>query len=342
MRALKQSLVALTAGICLVTATAVVAIDPPTAEEFLAAQKQYNATLIDSLVAEGTPRAMTLAASAISYGREGYESNVEMQRTLLARATALAPNDAWVQWIAAVYLPRSKIVSEPALALQRIEPGNGAIWMFQLAAASEARDEKGITEALVRIGAAHSFDDHFGDAMVEWLRVVRTYPMPQTGNDASAQASSQMPLIMAVNRAAATSSVSYAIATRACESTSQPLAIDRREACLAAGRLMLKESAGLISMRVGASLLRLAHAEDATEVTRNADYFMNEASELSRSAMFDSAELERYQADWLQSRSEVQAITNQLKRAGVPLLAPNDWNEDPYGNLAKIARQKDG
>ncbi|MEO7934966.1 MAG: hypothetical protein ABIR27_01790 [Dokdonella sp.] len=342
MRALRHSLVAFSVVASMATAMSALAIDPPTTANFDAAFKQYNATLIDLLVAEGTPRSMTLAATAITYGPEGSTKNVEQRRALLARAATMAPDDAWVQWIAAMNLPRSPTLSEPALALQRIEPDNGAAWLLQLAAASEAKDEHGITEALARIGASRHFDEHFGTAMSEWLKVLRAHPMPQLATEESKEASGQMPMIMAVSRAAAISLTNFTSPTQACKSTDQPLAADRREACIAVGRLMLKESKTVMSMQAGAALLRLAGAEEAVEATRNADYFMKKAFDLSRFAMLIPAGLERYQADWLRTGSEVQAMKNQLTQAGIPLLPPKDWNEDPYGNLAKMAEQNNG
>ncbi len=342
MRNLRQSLVAFAVVAGMATVAAAVTIDPPAKQDFDSRFKQYNETLIDTLVADGTPRAMALAATAITYGRQGDETSVDRRRALLARAAAMAPDDAWVQWIAAMNLPRSEVVSEPALALQRIEPDNGAAWLFQLAAAYEAKDENGITEALARIGASRHFDEHFGDAMSEWLKVVRAHPMSQLATKGSEQASGQMPMIMAIGRAAAISLTNLTSPKRACKPTEQPLAADRREACIAVGRLMLKESKTAMSMQTGAALLRLAGAEEAVEATRNADYFMKKAIDLSRFAMLIPAGLERYEADWLQTGSEVQAIKNQLTQAGIPLLPPEDWNEDPYGHLAKMTVQKNG
>jgi hypothetical protein len=166
--------------------------------------------------------------------------------------------------------------------------------------------------------------------------------MPQLVTQSSEQASGQMPMISAVSRAAAISLTNYTGPMRACKPTGQPLAADRREACIATGRLMLKESKTVVSMQTGASLLRLAGAEDVIEVTRAADYFMEEASDLSASVQFDPVEVERFQTDWEQTGSEIQAIKNRMTRAGIPLLPPADWNEDPYGNLAKIAAQNNG
>src|SRR5690606_3145416 len=106
----------------------------------------------------------------------------------------------------------------------------------------------------------------------------------------------------------------------ACKSPDSPLAADRREACLAAGRLMLNESNTLDSMQIGVGLLHRAAAGDIDEITRNAEYFTREYAVLASSALADPVEFARYQADWLQTRNEIQVARNLLTRAGIPLL----------------------
>jgi hypothetical protein len=86
MRALKHSLAAFATVASMAAAMPALAIDAPTTGDFDAEFKQYNATLIDSIVAEGTPRAMTLAATAITYGGQSGEASIQRQRALLARA----------------------------------------------------------------------------------------------------------------------------------------------------------------------------------------------------------------------------------------------------------------
>lgn len=337
----KRVLFATISGMCLMTGTSVMALDPPTTEELAAALNEHNAALIDTLMADGSPRALTLAATAMAYPLGNPEGSAETQINLLARAAQMAPDDAWVQWIAAVNFQPSETVSEPALALQRLEPDNGAVWMFQLQAANLAEDSAAVTDALARIGAARKFDDRYVASALEWLKVLRNFPTPAPFVDAAEPTSERDALIAAFGRGSAISMVNYTPATRACKPQDQALAADRRAACLAAGRLMLTESNTSISMRIGAALLRLAGADDAAEITRNIDYLTQKYGVVATQALEDPNEFERYQADLLQTRSEVQAMKNMLTRAGVPLLPPSNWNEDPSGSVAAAAKRKD-
>ena len=331
------------AGVCMLAATTVTASDLPDTEESIAAQRKYNASVIDVLVADGTPRALVLAATAMSYGGETSRAGVDGQRELLlGRAVQMAPDDALVQWLAAVYALPANTLSEPATALQRIEPDNGAVWLFQLAAASRAKDSTGVTEALARIGASRRFDNHYVDYSLAWLAMSpeSTLPEPNAHNDE--QGTAPLPLFMAIARAAALVLPNYVIPIQACKSVDQPLATDRREACIAAGRLMLNESSTLISMRIGAALLRLAGAEDADEINRNTEYFVQEYTLLSSTALEDPEEIARFQADWLQTHNELTVAKNMLARAGIPILPPANWESDSKSTMARIARPKDG
>ncbi len=341
MHVLKRILVSSIAAICLAASATGMADDLASAKEAMATQARSNAILIDTLLADGKPRALVLAATTSKYPGEDIAKDTERRRTLLYRAAQLAPDDAWVQWVSAVNTPPADTLSEAATALQRLEPDNGAVWLFQLQAASLAHDSKGVTEALARIGAAHKFDDYFVASATEWLKVFHAHPLPEVYALVGENAPERMGLVMAISYASAMSMANYATPTRACKSTGQPLAEDRRAACLAAGRLMLNESTTLISMRIGAALLRLAGAEDTDEITRNAEYFIQEYAVLSNSAFEDAAEFERYQADWLQTRDELQVAKNLLTRAGIPLSPPADWKPDHKAFMARILPPKD-
>ena len=78
-------------------------------------------------------------------------------------------------------------------------------------------------------------------------------------------------------------------------------------------------------MQIGQGLLRLAGAGDIADITRNVGYLTQEYARLFNSALEEPAEFARYQADWLQTRNEIQIAKNLLTRAGIPLLPPADW-----------------
>lgn len=324
MDTLKRILVAAIAGLCMAAAPAALATDHSPDDEATALARADDARVIDNLLAEATPRSMALAASAMMPLGEDADEVAQGRRELLEKAARLAPDDAWVQWMAALDAASADAVTEPALALQRLQPDNGAVWLFQLQAAARANDSTGVNKALAQLGAAHHFESPFMATARAWLEFYRSHPQLQpTGFAAEPPASAA--LTMAIARAAALAMPNYASLMAACKSSNAPLAADRRETCLAAGRLMLDHSSTLVSMQIGHGLLRLAAAGDLAEITRNAEYLTLEYARLSSSALEDPAEFTRLQADWLQASNEIQIAKNLLTRAGMPLLPPVDW-----------------
>ena len=332
MHHLKNLVVSLIMGLGLALSSSGIAETAPQAAQDQAAMQKYNEQLTEALLAEGTPRSTVLAATSMVYADKGSRSAIdERRRELLDRAAQMAPDDAWVQWMAAMSRQPADTLSAPALALQRLEPDNGAVWLFQLQVATRAKDNKGITDALERIAASSHFDEYFTATAFEWRKFLLGFPLPEPGVVANAGklTTEQMAMIAAIARAAATAMPSYSSPISACKSKEQPLTADRREACLAAGRLILNESNTLMSRQIGVALLRLAEADDAAEINRNTKYFMEEYSLASIAELEDPDKFERWQADWLQTGNEIQAARNMLIRAGIPLLPPADWQPAP-------------
>ncbi|HET9032505.1 MAG TPA: hypothetical protein VFN25_06330 [Dokdonella sp.] len=320
-----------------------VAKDARQAAQDQAAMQKYNEQLIDALLAKGTPRAIALAATSLSYADRGSRPAIDERRLeLLDRAAQMAPDDAWVQWLAVAGATPSGSLSEPLLALQRLAPDNGAIWLFQLRRATQAKDNSGINEALHRIGASSHFDDYFTTNATEWLKFLRDYPLPETYAIADKAMTERMVLISANSRAAATYLPGAFSAISVCKPKSEPLTADRRAACLAAGRLMLNQSSSLSSMAAGAAVLRAAQAADTDDITRNQKYFTEEYAIAANEAIANPDEIESYVSDWIQTRNEVQFARNLLTRAGIPLLPPADWKPDPQRFHSRItARNSD-
>lgn len=340
LNTLKQLLLASVAGACMAAVSTVVAVDLPAQEEAMAFAQQHNDIVIETLLADGTPRSLTLAATAMLPIGENANAIVQKRKELFERAAQSAPDDPWVQWMAALNASSSDAVSEYAVALQRLEPDNGAIWLFRLQAASRAKDDKGMTDALARMGEARIYKGPFVTTALEWLKFYRANPViPPPGFTVEPSAASVF--AMAVARAAAVAMPPNFAPMAACKSKDQALQTDRREACLAAGRLMLTQSNTLNTKLTGTALLRLAGAEDAAEVRRNFDYFRQEYSLASNSAFKDPAEFARYQADWVQTQNEVEVARNLLTRSGIPLSPPADWKSDQKAFMARLSAQND-
>ena len=330
MRFVKQVVVASLAGVYMLLATSTLAQDPPAHSDEAARMQQYNASVVDALLAEGTPRSMVLAATSLTTFGQDANANQQRKYDLLKQAAQRAPDDAWVQWFAALHADPDENVSEPALVLQRLEPDNGAIWLFQLNAATHTKDSAGITDALVRIGASRTFDDHFVAYTLEWLKFFQAHPKSLEIIDVGELAPANQPLVAAIARAAAMSIPSFKGTLSACRSGELSLSEERHEACLAAGRLIANESKTFLSQAIGIAMLSKVGAEDAAELKRNKDYLTWISIGVFDDAMNDPQEFARYQADFVQTGSEIQAVKNSLTRAGFPLLPPTDWKPEPY------------
>ena len=334
MRFMKQIAIASLAGVCMLVATSTLAQEPSVRLDEMARMQQYNASVFDALLAEGSPRSMVLAATSLTLFGQDAKADQQRKYDLLKRAAQMAPDDAWVQWFAALHADPAENLPESALSLQQLEPDNGAIWLFQLSAATRAKDSAGITDALVRIGASRTFDDHFVAFTLEWLNFFQAHPklreIIDEASDEVEVAPSAIPFVMAISRAAAVAIPSFKDTISACRAGELSVSDERREACLSAGRLIANESKTFLSQMIGIAMLSSSGAEDAAELKRNKDYLTRISIGVSNDQLKDPQEFARYQADFVQTGSEIQAVKNSLTRAGIPLLPPADWKPEPY------------
>lgn len=333
MHFLKRIAMASLAGMCMLAATSTLAVDPPAHPDETARQQHDNALLVDALLAEATPRSMVLAATSLFSMGPDAQAIQQRKYDLLKQAAQRAPDDAWVQWFAALHADPAEGESKAALVLQQLEPDNGAVWLLPLSTATRANDDAGITDALARIGTSPRFDDRFIAFTLEWLDFFRAHPGFLGGTDKNGAAHSTPALDMAIGRAAALAMPNLADALRACRSIEQPLTVKRREACLDAGRLIANESNTFTAQALGIAMLRSAGAEDVAELTRSHAYLARMSVGVFDGLHEDPQALARYQSDLLKTGSEIQAVRNALTRAGTPLVPPADWKPDAYPQL---------
>ncbi|MEO8012321.1 MAG: hypothetical protein ABI650_11800, partial [Dokdonella sp.] len=94
--------------------------------------REVNRKIVDTLSVEGTPRALILASMVQPFVDRESDDAI----ALIDRARALAPDDAFVQWFAAMRGTPADGSSDALHAMQRLEPGNGAVWIVALQRAS--------------------------------------------------------------------------------------------------------------------------------------------------------------------------------------------------------------
>lgn len=290
-----------------------------------AATSRYNAELVDEL-ARADPLSMALAATLLRVTEEASSAPAASQGDLLAEAARRAPDDVLVQWLAALHAPADAALSPAARALLRLESGNGAAWMFASQAAARANDADGVTEALRRIGTAARFDTHFADVALAWERVFRAHPAPPSAERTAGFQIDEQPLIRGIASATAVAMPAFRPLIRACAPADRvPLGTERREACIAAGRLMVDHSAEQSSRAVGALILDKTDAPDRETARRTYDYLQQTYSAALASVQTDETAYRQFAADWRETRSETAVIERMLARAGLPRTPPADW-----------------
>jgi hypothetical protein len=294
------------------------------------ASLEYNASVVNTLLAKGDPRSLAFAATMLPLLGDAQSTDGKARSDLLAEAVQQGPDDVLVQWLGALYMTPDARTSPAARALLRLEPENGAAWMFPLQAALAANDADGVTGALRHIGAATRFDVHFADFSLAWATFYREHPAPVPQGRPTGFHSDEQPLVAGIASAAAMAMPAFQYLVRACKVNEVPLTTDRREACIAAGRLMFSQSAEQISRGLGVALLRNADAPGHEQARRTVDYLGQMYTQVSESLDSDPAMYQQFESDWQETRSETAVIERTLTRAGVPLVPPADW-EPPKG-----------
>jgi hypothetical protein len=314
------------------------------------AREAYQATVADALVRSDRPRDWALAATLLSLREQPAEPvSYPTRDELLERAARAAPDDAIVQWLAA--LDRSAAATgsidaamgAAAAALTRLEPDNAGAWLSALVVASRRDDAAGVDAALARIASGTRFDDHFAGTLHAWLDVQDRFPPPPAvvPTDDFATRWPAMPtatLQSIVGFAAAFAQVSataipgYQVLFAACQPDGTA-AWRRRADCEHAGRLMLGQGRSFIARTIGFALLRDLDALTAADqrARRQLGWYQQKSYEATGHARGDAAAIEAYQADWRHLDDEIEVTRRALRRAGLPDSPPAGWIGAPPG-----------
>jgi hypothetical protein len=329
MLSLKRAAVTITASFLLaVLPFAAAMTEKEGIAESTAAQRAYQHVLFDSLIATATPRALILAAMAeptLWTGVRDQVNQTTQRDKLFQQAAWQAPDDAFVQWFTATGAHQDSVRSDSADALLRIEPDNGAAWIFQLNAAASAKNYAEVTAALAGIGNASRFDDRLEELTLEWLAILRKHPPPFNADSVDGNAGidpAAIPLIGSIAHAAAVAIPAYKSLIDSCRPGDAPLPADRGAACTAAGRLITNKATTFSSRSIGLVLLRNTSAAEYESAARHLAHLQQQSIELSNNTFANPIEVARFEADLGETGSEIQVIERQLVRAGKPLAPP--------------------
>ncbi|HVT31706.1 MAG TPA: hypothetical protein VHE32_03615 [Rhodanobacteraceae bacterium] len=302
----------------------------------LAQYQQTQLSLYDALVADSSPRTQVLA------GRLYFDDTDLRLRPkvadVVARAGNFAPDDAFVQWMAADVGRYStsqcgpvKYPEREVAALVRLEPDNAAALSYAAALAQAKNDADATDEALARMAAAKRADDHAGEEIATWRAVYLAHPPSDDqgleasleGRDAPEQAALQHALMKTSFRSAPTSD---ALASACKPDANSARTWQRIGWCVDAGLLLAQKGNSFALRDEGVAMLDAAGAtsEDLADLRRGLAWLKaNAASYVNTNAFSDTPE-ER-DADWEGAPSEIEATRRRLARLGLPATPPASW-----------------
>jgi len=106
--------------------------------------------------------------------------------------------------------------------------------------------------------------------------------------------------------------------------------------CAQVGRSMMAHSSSLISRQIGRVLLRTS-GQATTEDIANARVvewqYEQWGSLLAANSEDEAAYAKETAADWIDTGDEIKVVQLELRRRGIPLTPPNDWQ--PHGRDGK-------
>lgn len=287
---------------------------------------KYTIALRESLIEQGSARALTLASMVHSDS-----VSTSDKAALLQRARAQDPDSPLINWLIALNDKDDARAAEARETLSRVEPTNGALLLVALESL-DADNGAGMDSTLAHFALAKYYDDHLGDVIGAWLDQFEAHP--ELAFEPPLEAKHEMdgsaaPLVQAIAYGASVAMPGYQILLRACSKESIALAPQRSESCIGIGNLVANHSSSLISRVIGISILEKADPMLAAQPQRLFRYLATEGNELFEHSLSAPSEVAQLLIDWRQTRSEIAVLQRLLQRAGKPLSPPASWSEPP-------------
>jgi hypothetical protein len=324
-----------------VAAQSSVAANAPADNEVAAeAHRTYQHGLKQSLHNSMSPRDWALASVIFEINDLNTDAAKHEHGTLLRKAAEAALNDRLVQAYWANASPdfsgcdAQHPCADRVSAWATLEPDNGAAWVSVVNAALQSNDGPGTEAALAHMSVASRYDEVYIEAVMAWLDIERRYPEPMAEPRDKTRPEATDAVATAFAYASAFSIPAYALFVRTCDRAKNPQASAAHfENCGRIGRLMLARSNTVIAQHIGLAVLRVSRTASADDqaAARVFDWQRDQSMEHARAFESDPAALRLYIADLEQTRSEVEAQQRQLRRAGIPLTPPVNWQPTRNG-----------
>ncbi|MEO8672819.1 MAG: hypothetical protein ABI411_15985 [Tahibacter sp.] len=317
------------------------------------ANAAYQHDLARDLRESGVPRDWALASQLWPIDSSDASASSQARELLLDNAAAAAPDDGLVQWLWAnsTFRPDGTCGSgglkpERVESLLAREPDNAAVWLMALHLAVAVNDEGAIDAALVRIAGARRIDTHFVELVQAW-RVVnakraqspelwaplnaidRSDALAPSSLSAQEQEESRITAFAFIHAGGAPSSQGGPDLVKVCNVAKDKTGNWQRFSVCGDAARTLTRAGDLLTRLLGYDALRVSAQqtpEDASD-ERQMRWIWQQASQIQMQAsQADGGRvLLTFWRDWLNGSNEVDLLTQQLRRAGVPLVPPPMW-----------------
>ena len=309
------------------------------------ALKQYRQSQLetyDALTGDSSPRMQVLAGRLLI---DEADLHLRPKRAeAVARAANLAPDDVFVQWVAAdtgnywssqcgpVTYPEAEVAT-----LVRLEPDNAAALSYAVALAQAKGDSKSVDDALARMASASRADDHVGEEIAAWRTVYVAHPVSAFDDDSSDPADrALMQALMTMRSSSASSALENACKPDArAENPWQRLG-----RCVDAGLLLVQKGNSFSLRDKGIEMLKAAGAtsDDLADLHRHLAWLKSNSASFMQNATVYGDSPEDRAADWNGAPSEIGATMRRLARLGLPSTPPAGWAE-PSANDEESAEE---
>ncbi|HEU4665339.1 MAG TPA: hypothetical protein VFS55_15020 [Dokdonella sp.] len=335
----------LAAGIALVLAHGLAAAsdeplpdaDSPSGDMTPPDVRQAQRDVYDALGASASPRQRVLVGRLYLGDDETPSALRPKREDVVAQAARDAPQDAFVQWMAAdtgnfyssqcgpTHWPVAEVAS-----LVRLEPDNAGALQYAVALAQAKGDAAALDEALARMASASRADDHLGDEIAEWRKAYTAHPGGNTVASLWPEApAAERALLGALQKTSYRSPATESALAKACTLDGDSERTWRRLGwCVDAGVLLAGKGSSFALRETGLKMLAAAGAtpSDLADLRRELDWLKANAANplVNADAMRDSpAEVV---ADWRDAKSEIEATGRRLARLGKPSTPPAGWD----------------
>jgi hypothetical protein len=296
----------------------------------------------DMLLADSSPRMQVLAAR-LSIDTKDLLLRPKVA-TVVARATEFAPDDPFVQWLAAetgkYWSSECGPVEYPEAAVAataRLEPDNAATIAYSVALAQAKGDTRAVDEALARMASAKRADDHGGEEIAAWRAIYGAHPDPESDVDARVRDA----LTHALMHATLATSASAPLESACKPDARSDMPWQRLGYCVDAGLLLARKGNSFALRNEGIAMLRAAGATsaDLADLERGVAWLeARGANSLQDTDAIDDEPAD-VEADWHGTPGEIEATDRRLARLGLPSTPPTAWASPADVEAADEQRQ---